>query len=213
VLARIGAHTTTGCEGLTPIKSGPRPNGASCTDGTDCASGLCTNGDAPDGNWFGLVCAGCDATHTCANAGEVCGLGDALQPILSVPVLCVPAAARDLGERCLGDGECASAQCIQGVCSACGGMGPACPTGERCDASWTNRTFTSLFVCGAGAHKAKPGEPCGLNADCASDGCMGTPRSECSDGRPCNDAGDCPVVSGLDPGHCTMVGIQGGSCE
>jgi hypothetical protein len=38
-------------------------------------------------------------------------------------------------------------------------------------------------------------------------------REECDDGRACATAADCPVETGLEPGHCTTVGIQGGSCQ
>ena len=41
----------------------------------------------------------------------------------------------------------------------------------------------------------------------------GAVRKQCTDGRRCDGAEDCPVESGLDPGACTAVGIQGGRCQ
>ncbi|HEU0034782.1 MAG TPA: hypothetical protein VFQ53_29360 [Kofleriaceae bacterium] len=227
VLAQIQAELSDQCEGLTQLDANPRPNGASCELGTDCASGICLDsaGFPPPGSVFGKVCVGCDpaATTTTCGTGQVCGVGSALSPILAVPVECVPAGSRELAQACLSNDECETGFCSStngtvGLCSGCGSATDC--GGEACSTSWVFTTNT-LFgipldgpnVCQPGARLGAPGAACGTDADCASNSCSGSVRKVCNDGRECSTPGDCPVTDGLAPGPCNTVGIQGGTCD
>ena len=204
VVAQIQAETRPAaeCAGLSALDPGPRKNGARCVDAGDCASGICQITSL-----FDRECVGCDAAHPCA-ASDACGLGDPFSPMFAVPIECVPKAAAELGEQCIDNAECTSGICAGGACSECV-ESTTCGNGETCTAAWTG----GPLVCGAGQHLGLAGEACGTDDDCASSRCDGTPRKECIDGRPCQSPANCPVDSGLAPGACTPVGIQGGSCE
>lgn len=208
VLANIGAETAQNqCIDLTPLDPGPRRAGAMCTEGSQCASGLCGASPVPVPNdgWFALVCLGCNI-NTCGT-NETCGLGDAFSPVFAVPVECVAKGAKELGEKALGPAECASGIInASGTCSACGASAP-CASGT-CHAAWQG----GPDVCGP----APSGGPCGADTDCLSGHCNGTVRSECDDQRPCTTPAACPFGTGetaLQNGACTTVGIQGGSCQ
>lgn len=204
VVAQIQAETRPAeeCAGLSQLDPGPRKNGARCVDGSSCESGLCRAG------FFSRSeCVGCDDTHACTS-GEVCGLGEPFSPMLLVPTECVPEASAQIGAECLGGFECASHICTAGRCSECVVSGD-CTHGETCNPAWE----AGPHVCGGGQHIGLAGEACGTDDDCASSRCDGAARSECSDGRSCASPASCPVETGLVPGACTPVGIEGGSCE
>jgi hypothetical protein len=214
--AQIEAVTSTECEGLTMTQVMPRPNGAACITGADCASGLCTAAAiaAAPGDVFGTVCASCEygqATDTCAGA-DVCGYAEPQSPVLAGASACVAEASAELGERCVVDAECTTGMC-NGRCSACTGCAP----GQSCRPSWVSGSGfgggLGPLICDAGNRSGASGAPSGTNADCASGVCNGTERKECSDGRPCASPANCPVESGLAPGACTTVGVTGGSCQ
>ncbi len=203
VLANMGAEIApdSECAGLSQIMTGPRPDGASCFNPEDCASGIC----------FDLRCAGCEPGATGCGT-EVCGYSDALSPTLSEPLECIPAGSRELGERCKSGAECASGKCNDSRCSSCDG--PTDCAGGQCGLAWGSGTFTpGPHVCRPGEHTGAGGSACGADADCATDECIGSERKECFDGRPCQTRDDCPPDSGLTPGECTTVGIQGGICS
>jgi hypothetical protein len=157
----------------------------------------------------------------------VCGLGDPLSPLLAVPVECVPAGARQLGEECISDAECATGICSNNDCSTCRLDNTGCATGQTCAVEWPSPASGDLgaptylgspFTCSPHAHLQAHGAPCASNDDCASDTCTGTPLRTCDDGRACTQAADCPfdtpdTSNGLQNGPCSLVGIQGGSCE
>jgi hypothetical protein len=219
VLANIGAELSDQCNGLPQIDAGPRPLGAACNDFVGCASELCVASQTqiPPASLFGRVCAECDpmlGVDACAG-GEVCGIGDALSPVLAVPMSCVPPASAVLGNQCLSDDECASGMCLRattapGVCSACkttadcggGTCGPSYLAGER-----------GPNVCRPGEGAGAAGAGCGSDADCASGTCSGSDHRVCDgDGRPCSNDLVCPTGVDLIPGTCNTVGIQGGTC-
>src|SRR5665647_274672 len=143
---------------------------------------------------------------TCS-AGQACGRGEALSSVLDVPILCVGNASHELGEQCLGNAECASNICREGVCSAC--TPGTCASTEACLVAYPH----GPSVCGPDLGNRAPTEPCATDGDCTSNHCNGAVRKQCADGRRCDDTGDCPPVSGLEPGACTVVGIQGGRCQ
>lgn len=210
VLANISAEISDNCGGLPQISATPLPNGASCGSGGDCASGICiasqTELPRPGGLFSsGFACAGCDPSASTCGGGLVCGVGDAPSSVLVEPIECIATGSRELGEACIGPDECASGKCTSHVCSACA-------TTTDCAGKACSPSAGGVFVCGAGGNAGTTGAPCASDDDCVGT-CDGAVRKECSDGRPCNDPGDCPVDSGLAPGACTTVGIQGGSCS
>lgn len=203
VVARMRAFVAkTGCEGVTELTGGPAPLGALCTAATDCASAICTP------NVFtGNRCTGCDPSQATCGAQEVCGLADPGPAERAVPIACVAKAGRELGEQCLTGAECATGICNFGVCSTCYGD-------ATCGATTCSQAYSAgPFLCGAGAHLGKRGEPCAGNDDCASGMCSGAARQQCLDGRACATDANCPVDGNLMPGPCTTVGVQGGSCD
>ncbi len=208
VFAQIAAAIDNDCAGLPEIPAGPAPLGAYCQVDRDCASNRCKIVDDP-GSVLGIAsrCVGCD-TGTCGT-GEVCGLGDPVSPVRAVPYECVPVGADELGEQCATGAECASGICTGHACSTCEPTSAACSSGETCAAAWPG----GPFVCAPGGGRRASGEPCATDADCGSQHCNGAVRRECSDNRPCGSEINCPVESGLVPGACTTVGIQGGTCE
>ena len=225
VLAKIQAQTGTDCAGLPPIVPAPLGLGAGgCTTGSACASGICYLA-AGSGTSFPLsdfTCAACDTSTSCGS-GEVCGLGNPISPLLAVPLECVPAAARQLAEECLSDAECASGICTANGCSTCRENNTGCAAGQTCAAEWAGPDagvayFGAPWTCSPHARIQPHGAPCASNDDCASGTCTGTPRSVCDDGRACTQAADCPfdtpdTSNGLQNGPCSLVGIQGGTCE
>lgn len=201
VLANIGAATARDkCAGLSELDPGPRRDGARCTTGPECASGICT----------GLVCEGC-MSGSCST-GQTCGVGDPFSPVFDVPTECVANASKELGERCIDSAECVSGGCFVlgsvGVCSSCYNS-DSCPVGQTCGSAWDG----GPVVCGAGQHVVAPGAPCGRDDDCASGHCNGSARMQCDDGRECSSAAQCPFADGLKNGPCNTVGIQGGTCQ
>lgn len=205
VVARMRAFVAKdGCAGVPELTGGPAPLGALCTAATDCASAICT----PRGVFAGgSRCTGCDPSKATCGAGRTCGLTEPGPADRAVPIACVPAGARALGEQCLTGAECATGICNFGVCSTC--YVDATCGGTRCLRAYDH----GPFLCGAGAHLGKRGEPCAGNADCASGTCSGAVRQQCLDGRSCATDANCPVDANLMPGLCTTVGVQGGRCD
>jgi hypothetical protein len=220
IVAQIEATTARGeCEGLVPAPNHPAPLGSLCDGDNDCASGMCRDTYAP-GTILGVgkLCVACDPQAPTCGSGEVCGLGDAFSPVQFMATTCVPANGSELGEPCGGDEECATGICTDGVCSTCG-PGHPCGGDEQCGASGPMPAPGELYpsvtarVCSPNAGRRGTGEPCATSADCASGTCNGVTRQQCADGRACDSPMQCPADSGLTPGACTVVGVQGGSCQ
>ena len=209
--AQVGARIADGCEGLTEVTQGPAPNGAYCTDDASCKSGMCRTAWAP-GSLLGIamLCASCDPRSPACDAGEVCGIGEPTSPALAVQTTCVAAGGDELGEQCGNDAECASGKCVLYACSTCNPyVTTPCAGGETCGQAWEN----GPWVCSPNGGLRAAFEPCTADADCASGRCNGAVREACSDNRPCGNDSNCPVEDGLEPGTCSVVGIQGGRCE
>jgi hypothetical protein len=204
VLARMHAHVIPDgeCAGIEPIRGGPAPLGAICATASDCASQICVD------ELFSSTCAACDPlAPTCAD-GQVCGLDDPGPPERGVPLACVAPEAREVGEGCFADAECTTGLCQLGVCSLCR-ADSECPGGLQCREAYHHGP--SLCLPGIGV--TKPGEPCATDFACLSGTCLGKPRRQCFDGRSCVSDANCPVDASLVPGHCLIVGVQGGTCR
>jgi len=209
VLANIGAKIVDHCDGLDPIVPAPAPDGAACDDASDCRSGICGAGTL-----FANRCVGCTGATSCGS-GMTCGIGEPLSPVYSIPLECAP-TGKPLGDNCYFDAECASGICTTGACSTCRQDNTGCAAGETCGAAW----FASHtpYLCNPGSHTRAAGAPCATDDDCASALCAGDARMQCSDGRACASAANCPfggpgTDNGLQNGPCDTVGVQGGSCQ
>jgi len=204
VFAQIQADIAHDCEGLTEIVPAAAPLGAPCASDSRCESGMCAYVGSP-GSFGANVCVACTATS--CGTGQVCGLGEPLGPELDPPHTCVGVGTRELGEQCLVNGECESSTCNGGYCSTC--TNNSCTGGELCGEAYAN----GPSLCNPGFHLRASTEPCATNSDCISNQCNGAVRKQCGDGRSCDSPADCPVMDDLEPGPCTAVGIQGGTCQ
>ncbi len=186
------------------------PVGAGCSDFSQCASELCL--PSVSGLEGHGVCSTCAGDVDC-NAGDVCGAeAPVCQPLYSFYRGCGPAGRHGLGERCVVDAECATGICAEGMCSTCS-QPSDCDTGERCemrDRDETLQYWWAPYQCDPAAGGADSGEPCLIDADCASGSCVGDGdiRVCTLDGRLCDSVVDCP--SGMD---CVTIGAAGGTCQ
>jgi hypothetical protein len=105
----------------------------------------------------------------------------------------VDVAARPLGAYCVDDEECASGLCNGLVCSDCDVATP-CPAGEVCgrEADAPGH-LADWWTCVAEGSRAL-GEPCRVDAECATGVCNGLLCGECNDPSDCADAA-CGFVS------------------
>ncbi|HEY4056955.1 MAG TPA: hypothetical protein VGM39_10105 [Kofleriaceae bacterium] len=199
------------CDGFTSALSDPQGNGTVCDLNTQCESGKCTGTSNTPGFQNG-TCQGCEpgVAGTC-DATEVCGAVEPFSPVLDDVIHeCVPAQSAKTGQRCFDDTQCANSMCVQGVCSTC-------KAATDCGSDTCGTTFLyGPNVCGYKQGHRTSGQSCYDNQDCASGTCTGTPHYQCTDGRSCpgGDRTLCPPVTGfsLEPGPCTEVGIEGGTC-
>lgn len=198
VLAQIAAEVSdVPCPTLVdPVG---RPLGAACLDGADCELGLCT----------GFVCSECASGAECDD-GAVCGKVEDWPAHLAPWHACVAPAARALGEPCFVDEECATGVCTGALCGECASSDDC--GGAAC--AWASEDpFVPVRTC-ASADRAT-GEPCVLDADCASGACDGRPLGTCGAYglTPCFEDDDCPVSSDLEPTACTFWAVAGGTCQ
>ena len=180
-----------------------RPLGTGCLGFLGGNSAVCESGVC--GFAGNHVCSECDDDADCD--GGVCGLLSAVAPDIHPYRSCVAEAGGVLGELCSVDGECASGECCDGVCSQCCEFGAACAEGQSCTRA-EDPPGESWCSPGAGA----AGDPCRRDEQCASGTCAGEPMMVCaSDGRPCEADQDCPAVE--DGASCVEVGRASGSCQ
>jgi hypothetical protein len=203
VLARMHANVIPDfeCVGIEPIRGGPAPLGALCATATDCASQICVDA------FFSSTCGACDPLAPTCAGGQICGLDDPGPPERGVPLACVAAGVRELNEGCYGDAECESGICQLGVCSTCR-ANAQCDSGQDCWQVYPH----GASVCVPAFQTQARGEPCVSDFECSSGACVGKPRRQCFDGRSCTSDANCPVDGSLVPGHCLIVGVQGGTC-
>ena len=120
---------------LNSFSSGPAAAGEACSTGAGCLSGVCNGGKCCSSAVAN--CAACSATGSC----ESCSVGFSL-----VSGACVENSDVAAGEVCSADGQCASNECLGGICchqfmtdancAACGAGGwcAVCKAGF----SWVN---------------------------------------------------------------------------
>ncbi|CAN5860063.1 hypothetical protein BH11MYX2_BH11MYX2_19640 [soil metagenome] len=212
-IAQVDANIDPGaCDGFSSALSEPQGNCTVCDLDNQCESGKCTGTSHVPGI-IGGTCQGCDAgVGGECGANETCG---AVEPFSAVKddVIheCVPSHATPTGARCFDDTQCASSFCEEGVCSECNASSD-CTGGDSCAPTLPY----GPKVCGYKLGHRTTGQTCYGNADCASGTCNGTPRFQCHDGRACpgGERTLCPPVNGssLEPGPCTEVGVEGGTC-
>jgi hypothetical protein len=203
------------CDGAGNCKSGV---GQPCAGNTNCANNQCVDGICCSTACAG-TCQACSAAKTGGTDGT-CSNITANQQDTSATTPCVGTSVCDgngackagIGQPCPGgNGNCANAQCVDGVCcsTACAGTCQACAaaktggadgtcsnvTASQQDASATTPCIGTNACDGAGACKAAVGQPCpGGNASCAN--------GQCADGFCCNTActGTCQACAAAKTG-------------
>jgi len=154
--------------------------GESCSDNTNCRSGLCAGSTCAD-----TCCSTSQSTKECGG-GTTCGLGT----FPGVPTFdqgyvayCGQGGAGTNGATCNFGNECESTLCYRGSCQNacrntpdCGGLGYTC--GYFRDS--TNNA-TIYAACAATSNSSAPqGSACASDSDCASDFCDQA-SSKCTD--------------------------------
>ena len=218
---------------------GPKPRGAVCNKGSECASGFCA-----DGLCCNVACAG--ACLTCNQPGRegTCWPVDTNKP--DPRGICVVQAPSTCGTTgaCDGIGGCArflaETVCVPPACAGdrlntagtCNGLGSCRMPGVqncepfRCADSACVKRCTSNDDCVGGnvcingsCGKRSNGQPCSAAADCVSnfcvdgvccaDACTGACRSCALPSAP----GVCtPVAAGVDDPHKTCASEPAASC-
>jgi hypothetical protein len=217
-LASIGAKIVDCTDGIETIMPSPAPNGARCDTNAGCRSGICGGGQL-----FENVCVGCTGAAGQCAASETCGVADPTSPVYVFPLECEPTFSRSLGENCLFDRECVTNICTMGACSTCRTDNTGCAAGEGCGPGYPQPSdflgrWNTPYVCSPGAGLRLSGQLCATDDDCAGSHCAGDPRMQCTDGRRCATAANCPfggpgTTNGLQNGPCDTVGVQGGICQ
>ena len=196
VLAQLEIVQGEGC-GAPPNGIG-WPLAAPCEADTDCESGTCASFVPFPALWPGeemRACSVCRGARSCS-VGQACGLEP--HELRGHYLGCGPPGRHALGERCQFDLECATGRCCDGMCSTCCGAG-SCADDETCgkpalmpaDALGNPRPLPQ--VCEPSGFARAKGEPCLVDADCASASCDGDgPLHHCGfDGRLCETSADC----------------------
>lgn len=170
------------------VGDGMGATGDACTDGSECASGICLNGQCAD------PCAGeedCPAGYTCrasevptdsgtvtidvcvpelapcladsdCGAGEVCTVDRETDLVLGCDE---PIGAGTVGTTCSADGDCQSNLCLDGACSApCEAPNDCNDAGSTCDSTTvtTGNGSADLNAC-----VPREEGTCQSDADCA----------------------------------------------
>ncbi len=162
--------------------------GAACTEGNECASGICGEG----------TCAPpCCVDRDCG-AGGVCAMTVARgRSTTDLVLACGGGAGSAFDEACIGAGDCASSLCLDGNCTrgCCTSRdcGPdhVCLYGSADAAEQTDYFRVCALaggVFGGGVGTGAVGDDCLFNEDCRSNVC--TART-CTD--TCCSNADCPV--------------------
>jgi hypothetical protein len=168
----------TGCGACLPyaLSPAPRPLGAPCERGAQCASGMC--GDER------YCTQPCDAARGCG-AGFHCRGGACVR-----------------GELGLAGAECVTAEDCAAAAPECVRSGAERTCAVPCDPSGT---CAEGFVCGdtdAGRRCVRPGatlgSPCAASEECRSGLCATICTRICSEAAPCPEGFDCVPAGGAD---------------
>lgn len=203
-----GDESNTDCGG----SCGPCYNGASCSTGSDCVSGVCSGGgtcvaatcsDGVQNQWETDVdCGGggrvvsSDSTicpgnsvcpfSQCCSRDEECGTSSNHCRWGAADAFCDACAP---GAACVSGGDCSSFRCVAGVCQA-----PSCSDGVRnADEVDVDCGGSCPLGCAAGQH-------CAAGSDCQGGVCQ---HAQCA-------AATC--FDGLQNGQETGVDCGGGTC-
>jgi len=199
-----GSQAAGGAMAPTDAGATPPPANQACTVGAQCASGFCVDGVCCD-----TACDG--ACQSCSQTGKVgtCSpVKNATDDMCTGGSTCdaTGACRRILGQSCSAASQCASANCVDGVCCATAGCGKcqACTvpgfegTCAPVDRFVDDETCTGTNTCnGLGECRGKNGSACTAAVDCVSLNCV--------DGVCCNTACDGACFScnqAQSPGTC-----------
>jgi hypothetical protein len=196
----------------------PPPANQACTVGAQCASGFCVDGVCCD-----TACDG--ACQSCAQTGKV----GTCSPVKGAnDDTCTGGSTCDatgscrkvLGQICAGSDQCASGNCVDGVCCATAGCGQcqACavptsegkcaPVGRFVDDEMCSGTSTCN---GVGECHYKNGTACEKSADCVSlncvDGvcCDGACDGVCSSCNQPQSPGTCLPLDGMEDNSASTI--------
>ncbi len=232
-----GQDPATECAGATNCNGNGAcalfSNGTACTLAAECTSGNCIDG----------VC--CNAV--CGGACKACNLAAAVGTCTNIPNLQDPAnectgaqvcngnaacVGGPTGAACAANSECASMQCIDGVCcnTACGALCQACNVAGNIGtctsipngADPANECPGSTNCNGAAACALLAnGAVCAANAECTSGNCIDGVCCNTACGalcQACNVAGSvgtCSnIVAGNDPANeCANGACSAGACK
>jgi hypothetical protein len=175
-----GAETDVDCGGGA---CGPCMDMAGCAAGSDCVSGVCSNGQCAaascmdgvkNGTETDIDCGG-GACGPCAD-GQMCGAsGDCASGVCNGGVCAMPTCMDGVKNGAETDVDCGG-----GTCGPCANMA-ACMTGSDCQSKVCVNGQCAMATCMDGVKNgAETGVDCG-GGTCAS----------CGNGQGCNAAADC----------------------
>ncbi len=181
VLAQIQAFVADDCE-APAVELAPRPLGAPCALGDDCASGLCGPREGVSGAPSG-TCAECVVDEACPGE-EICA---PVESRYGRGLACAPAGSDPMGAACERAIECAAGSCAEvepgrGVCARCDAAQGCGEEGEACGLD-LGAAGALEPGCGAAARHVL-GERCLGDVECATGTCCEGRCSTC-----CEDAG------------------------
>ncbi len=155
--------------------------GTVCIGNADCATGFCVDGVCCDTSCTGS-CQSCAVT---GKIGTCAPVRSAEDDTCTGTSICNPSGLcrRDIGETCSGSSDCATGNCVDGVCcgsASCGtclscgvagSLGSCTPMPRLTEDADSGCTGASTCN-GVGDCRAKNGQACVAGADCASQQCV-----------------------------------------
>lgn len=184
----------------------PLPLDSPCVVSAQCAEGACVPARALTGG-SGSVCAKACCDDTQCPSGRICwASGNGGRACVLPGTIGSASGAGALGSPCTRGTECASARCLDGVCSQTCSADPSCPSGDSCALLLSDDLDPEqVLACTPDTGGAAVGEACG-STSCASRMCvfrLEVGGSVCLGG--CRTTADCP-----DTMYCGSVMVGGG---